>query len=151
MDSVIISLVGPTSGQQGWTYFNKVGPTMGRRSIRTWTVHCLDGRGSFSNKDVFSWCLRLTGALTTHNTLHLSFVHFSSNRCWWFHVHPKKPQPLPCRPKSQSSPFSNTVRLQKSTILTIPLSLECSGVSMFRPQLCIDAETHQDCDGKASK
>ena len=34
--SVIISLVGLTSGQQGWTNFNKVGPTVGRRSIRTW-------------------------------------------------------------------------------------------------------------------
>ena len=34
--SVIISLVGPTSGQLGWTKFNKVGPTVDRRSIRTW-------------------------------------------------------------------------------------------------------------------
>ena len=29
--------------------------------------------------------------------------------------------------------------------------MECSGVSMSRPQLCIDAETRQDCDGKAPK
>ena len=37
-NSVIISLVGPTSGQQGWTNFNKVGPTVGRWSIRTWDI-----------------------------------------------------------------------------------------------------------------
>ena len=43
-------------------------------------------------------------------------------------------------------PFSNTVRLQKPTALTVSLSLECSGVFMFRPQLCIDAETqHPSC------
>ena len=37
-DSVIISLVGLTSGQQGWTNFYKIGPTMGRRSIPTWAI-----------------------------------------------------------------------------------------------------------------
>ena len=32
----------------------------------------------------------------------------------------------------------------RSPSKTVFLSLECSGVSMFRPQLCIDAETRQD-------
>ena len=41
------------------------------------------------------------------------------------------------------------VRLQKPTVLTVPLSLECSSVFKFRPQLSIDAETCQNGDGKA--
>ena len=46
-------------------------------------VHCLDGRESFSfsNENVFSWFLRLSDAITTHNTLQLSFVRYPSNRC----------------------------------------------------------------------
>lgn len=43
------------------------------------------------------------------------------------------------------------VRFQKPTVLTVSLSLECGSVSTFRPQLCIDAETHQDCDEEAPK
>ena len=57
----------------------------------------------------------------------------------------------PNRPISQSSPFLEPVRFQKLTVLTVPLYLECGSVSIFHPQLCIDAKTRKECDGKASK
>ena len=44
-------------------------------------------------------------------------------------MHPKKP----FRPISPSSPSSEQARLQKPTVLTVPLSLECSSVSRFPP------------------
>ena len=46
---------------------------------------------------------------------------------------------------------SEAIGFQKAAVLTVLLSLECSGVLMFRPLLCIDAETRQDCDGNAPK
>ena len=52
---------------------------------------------------------------------------------------------------SPSSPSLEPVPLQKPTVLTAPLSLNCTSVSMFRPQLCIDAEARQNCDEKAPK
>ena len=63
----------------------------------------------------------------------------------------QKTRAITCRLISPSSPSSEPLRLQKPTVLTVPLSLECCRVSMFHPQLCIDAEIRQDCDGKASK
>ena len=53
-DSVIISLVGSTSGQQGWNNFNKVGPTVGRRSIRTWAGGLKKSRFYENLKSIFS-------------------------------------------------------------------------------------------------
>ena len=97
-------------------------------------------------KDLFQMrmFLRSTGAIMTHNTPKSSFVVFPSNRCRWFRVHPKN------RCHHLAGRF-HRLRLQKPTVLTVPFSLECSSLSMFRPQLYIDEETRQDCDGKAPK
>ena len=93
--------------------------------LRFAPVHCLDRRGTFSysNEAVFSWFLHSTGAITTHNTLQLSFVVFGSksNRCRWSRVYPKKLWSSPCRPISPSSPSLEPIRLQEPTVLTVPL------------------------------
>ena len=72
------------------------------------SVYCLNEivLSSFPNKGVFSLLFCPAGPIMTHNILHLSFVLFLSNQWRWFHKHPKKPFPSPCRPISPSSPFS---------------------------------------------
>lgn len=73
-----------------------------------------------------------------------------SNQCRWFRVHPEKQRPSPCWPISLYLPFLELICLQP-TGLTMPLSLECSGVSTFHLQLCVDAQIHQGCDEKVLK
>ncbi|GBN65040.1 Endoplasmic reticulum-Golgi intermediate compartment protein 3 [Araneus ventricosus] len=76
----------------------------------------------------------------THKIRHLSFGHSI----------PGKTNPLDGTVQAAHVVFAflRAGLPLKPTVLTVPLSLECSSVSVLCPQLCIDAETHQDCDGK---